>query len=99
MIDKAPKKVEKGRFPEVEPSINQISIPVEILSDRSVATLEAVTEYMFDVLHLSYHEIALLLKRDDRTIWTCYHRAKSKRNKNSLNSNEEINPNKKRKDG
>lgn len=54
-------------------------LPVSILSDRSLATLEAIVEYMKDVLGLSYHEIAELLKRNDRTIWTCYHRAKRKR--------------------
>jgi uncharacterized protein (DUF4213/DUF364 family) len=56
-----------------------ISIPIDVLADRSVATLEAVVEYMHDTLQLSYHEIAALLKRNDRTVWTCYHRAKKKR--------------------
>jgi hypothetical protein len=27
---------------------------------------------------MSFHEIAVLLNRDDRTIWTCYNRAKKK---------------------
>lgn len=81
MIDKTPKKSEKDRIKDFEEHPeNQPSIPISILSDRSVATLEAVVEYMHDVLHLSYHEIAVLLKRNDRTIWTCYHRAKQKRN-------------------
>jgi hypothetical protein len=56
-----------------------VSIPVSVLSDRSVATLESVVEYMKDTLGLTYHQIAILLKRDDRTIWTCYNRAKKKR--------------------
>ena len=36
-------------------------------------------EYLKDKLNLTYHEIAVLLNRDDRTIWTCYNIAKKKR--------------------
>ena len=72
MLDKNPDKQE-------EVGHSEISIPVHILADRSVASLESVVEYMHDILFLSYHEIAVLLKRNDRTIWTCYHRAKKKR--------------------
>lgn len=60
---------------------NEINIPISVLSDRSLAALESVVEYMKDKLGLSYHEIAMLLKRDDRTIWTCYNRARKKRAK------------------
>jgi len=56
-----------------------INIPCSILNDRNVAVLEAITEYLKDKKGLTYHEIALLLNRDDRTIWTCYYRAKRKR--------------------
>jgi DNA-binding NarL/FixJ family response regulator len=56
-----------------------LTIPVSVLSDRSVAILESLVEYMKDSLGLSYHQIAEMLNRDDRTIWTCYHRAKKKR--------------------
>jgi len=59
--------------------MTDINIPVSVLSDRRVATLEAIVEYMKDVLKLSYHEIAVELKRNDRTIWTVYQRAKKKR--------------------
>ena len=60
---------------------SEVSIPISVLADRSVASLEAVVEYLKDSLHLTYHEIAELLNRDDRTIWTCYNRAKQKRAK------------------
>jgi hypothetical protein len=56
-----------------------IEIPVEIFQDRNVAVLERLSEYLKDRLNLTYHEIAVLLNRDDRTIWTCYNRAKKKR--------------------
>ena len=55
-----------------------ILIPLSIFLDRSVSVLEAVSEYLKDSKELSYHEIAVILNRDDRTIWTCYNRAKKK---------------------
>ena len=61
--------------------ITKNCIPFSVLADRRLATLEAVVEYMKEKLNLSYHEIAELLNRDDRTVWTCYHRAKKKRGK------------------
>lgn len=66
---------------EIELSKKEINIPVSIFTDRSLASLEVVVEYLKDKENLSYHEIAILLNRDDRTIWTCYHRAKIKRKK------------------
>ena len=58
------------------------SIPLAVLSDRSVSVLEAVVEYLHDKKSYSFHEIAIMINRDDRTIWTCYSRAKKKRGKN-----------------
>ena len=64
---------------EEEKLSSGISIPISVLSNRSLATLEAVVVYMKDSLNLTYHQIAELLNRDDRTIWTCYNRAAKKR--------------------
>jgi hypothetical protein len=80
VVDITPHKKKVHSDIDIIPSL--ISIPVSVLSDRSVATLEAVVEYLKEVLGLSYHEIAVLLNRDDRTVWTCYQRAKKKRSKN-----------------
>jgi len=55
-----------------------VDIPSSILRDRSLAPLESITEYLKDQQGMSFHEIAVLLNRDDRTIWTCYSRAKKK---------------------
>jgi hypothetical protein len=54
-------------------------IPSFVFRDRSVAVLECMVEYMKDNRSLTFHEIAVLLNRDDRTIWTVYRRAKLKR--------------------
>jgi len=70
------KKIEEKKKSDLNYNID---IPVEIFQDRKVAVLERLSEYLKDKLALSYHEIAVLLNRDDRTIWTCYNRAKKKR--------------------
>jgi hypothetical protein len=41
--------------------------------------MESVVFYMKDDLEKSYHEIAVYLNRDDRTIWTVYNRALKKK--------------------
>jgi hypothetical protein len=65
--------------PRADDVKQEIKIPVSVLANRSVATLEAVVAYLKEKCNLSYHEIAVLLHRDDRTIWTCYHRVQKKR--------------------
>jgi len=58
-----------------------ITIPSSIFRDRSLSVLEAMVEYFKEKKQMKYSEIARLLNRDDRTIWTAYKRAKEKRNK------------------
>ena len=58
-----------------------LDIPLKILQDRTVAVLEAIVEYLREEKDLRYSEIAELLNRDQRTIWTVYSRAKAKRKK------------------
>ncbi len=58
-----------------------MQIPTLVLRDRRISVLEGIVEYLKDEKKLTYHEIAVMLNRDDRTIWTCYNRAKTKRRK------------------
>ena len=53
-------------------------VPVSIFANREISAFEALATYLRDFYKLSYHEIALLLQRDDRTIWTVCHRASIK---------------------
>ena len=53
-------------------------LPISIFVDRNYAILESIVKYLKENYNLSYHEIAILLKRNDRTIWTVYNRAKKK---------------------
>jgi hypothetical protein len=55
-----------------------ISVPVSVFADRDISALEALVKYLKDTCDFSYHEIAVLLNRDDRTIWTTHNRRKSK---------------------
>ena len=53
-------------------------IPVSALSNRSFSTLESVVGFIKE-FDYSNHEVAQMLKLDDRTIWTVYDRVKKKR--------------------
>jgi hypothetical protein len=59
--------------------LEDVSVPLVVISDRSLSVLESISEYLHDSLHLSFNEIACVLHRDNRTVWTVYHRAKKKR--------------------
>ncbi|MFH1849935.1 MAG: hypothetical protein ABH879_07185 [archaeon] len=55
------------------------SIPLPLLCIRELSILEVITEYLKETKKLRYCQIAALISRDDRTVWTAYHRAKVKR--------------------
>lgn len=59
----------------------EVSIPIHILKDRTLAPLEAISMYLKDARGRTYHQIAELVNRNDRTIWTCYNRGKKKNDK------------------
>ena len=71
----------KKKMPEkfVVTEISPYSIPVSILQDRNLSVLENVVSYLKNTFGLTYHTIAVLLNRDDRTIWTVYQRANKKK--------------------
>lgn len=58
-------------------------VPLPVFRDRSLSFLEALTEYLKENFNLKYCQIAALLNRDQRTVWTVYKRAKIKRRKNA----------------
>ncbi len=55
-----------------------IAIPIEILKDRELSALEAIVRYLKDEHNLTYSQIATMLQRDDRTVWTTYQRSLKK---------------------
>ncbi len=56
-----------------------LAIPSSIFKNRDLSVLEAITVYLRDKKGMKYAEIARLLNRNDRTIWTSYQRAKKKK--------------------
>jgi hypothetical protein len=68
------------KFPsKLVEKISPYKIPVSILKDKKLSVLENIVCYLKDNFSLSYHNIAVLLNRDDRTIWTVYQRAQKKK--------------------
>ena len=55
-----------------------ISIPLSIFRNRKVSFSESLIHYLRSQLGMRYHEIAVILNRDDRTIWTLSHRFEAK---------------------
>jgi predicted MarR family transcription regulator len=56
-----------------------INIPSFVFKDRTLSVLEVMVEYLRDNKKMRFHEIAMIINRDDRTVWTVYRRAKLKR--------------------
>ena len=54
------------------------SIPIEVFSNPELGILEALIKYLKEDTGLSFSEIADLLSRDERTIWTAYNNARKK---------------------
>lgn len=69
----------KKKMPEkIIPKATRYWIPAGILNDKVLSVLESIVRYLKDEYNLNYHKIALLIKRDDRTVWTVYKRAMMK---------------------
>lgn len=58
---------------------SEIEIPLAIIGNRRLSTLESIICYLKDVLGMKYCDIARLIGRNDRTVWTCYQRSRKKR--------------------
>ncbi len=54
-----------------------LMIPCAIFT-KKLSTFESICKYLKESRGLTYHQIAVLLKRDDRTIWTVYNNATKK---------------------
>ena len=58
-------------------------VPSSIFQDRSAAVLETLVGYLKEKRQLPLRSIAMLLNRDERTIWTAYHRGSLKPKKHA----------------
>ena len=56
----------------------RLRVPVKILADRRFSILENVVRYLRDEAGLRQIEIANILGKDRRAVWTVYNRARKK---------------------
>ncbi len=56
----------------------KIVIPLSVFSGTKLSALETIVTYLKENSSLTYHEIAVLINRDERTVWTVYQRARKK---------------------
>ncbi|MEK6936822.1 MAG: hypothetical protein AABW58_02005 [Nanoarchaeota archaeon] len=66
------------RFKNKLDAKSEYSVPISVFSNLKLSVLESIVKYMKETEKLSYHNIAVLLKRDDRTVWTIYSRCLKK---------------------
>ena len=74
MTHTASKRKEKSIVKE-----SKFYIPVSIFTDRKLSVLESIVGYLKEKFNLRYSEIAALLNRDERNMWTVYNRYKKKK--------------------
>ena len=70
-------KKRKEKLPVKE---SELVIPASIFTDRKFSVLESIVAYLKDSFGMRYSQIATLLNRDERNIWTIYSRAMKKKN-------------------
>jgi len=56
----------------------EFMIPLELFRKTRLTVFEALVTHLKEIEGLRYRQIAILLNRDERNIWTVYHRAKKK---------------------
>ncbi|MBD3354788.1 hypothetical protein GF361_02275 [Candidatus Woesearchaeota archaeon] len=59
-----------------------VTIPLSKFSDRKLSVLEHIVEWLRENYDLKFSEIAKMIARDPRTVWTIYSRVKKKHETN-----------------
>jgi len=67
------------REKEVVEVHSNVMLPTYIFRNTSLSVLEAIVDYLKEHQGLSLREIAMLLDRDERNVWTVYSRALKKK--------------------
>lgn len=71
-------KTASRKYPQKFITKGKVWVPSAVLVGTKLSAQEAVVTFLHEKKNLTFHEIAVLLKRDDRTIWTAYQRGKAK---------------------
>lgn len=72
MYYKLANKSRKKRLP------SKFYIDLEIFRNTKLSPSETIVKFLKDIQGLSFREIAKILERDERNIWTLYNRARKK---------------------
>jgi hypothetical protein len=67
------------------------SVPLPLFADKELGILEVIVKYTKENLTLTYSQIAIIINRDQRTVWTTYHKAIIKHKEPFKIENEEYN--------
>ena len=65
-------------FKLLEPKPDSLMVPISIFQDRRLGLLESLVVHLKEKEGLKFAEIAKLLNRDHRTIWTTHAKARKK---------------------
>ncbi|MEA2036977.1 MAG: hypothetical protein U9O94_05680 [Nanoarchaeota archaeon] len=57
-----------------------VHLPLSVFNNENLSALETITKFIKEEIGLNYSQIALLLNRDERTIWGAYDSSKKKMN-------------------
>ncbi|MBD3163711.1 hypothetical protein GF323_00760 [Candidatus Woesearchaeota archaeon] len=63
----------------IESADDSLLLPAELFRKRKLSVLESTCTHMKESFGYSYHKIASILGRDERTVWTAVNRARNKR--------------------
>jgi len=63
---------------KISVNMSEYDIPFTKLKPEKLSILELVCVYLKDTFELSYHDIGIMIQRNEKTVWTCYNRAKKK---------------------
>jgi len=66
-----------------EKSEKSVLIPSSILKEKNLGILESIIKHLKEDFNFNYHQISILLERDERAIWVAYNKA-SKKNQGKL---------------
>ncbi|USN45870.1 MAG: hypothetical protein H6502_01935 [Candidatus Woesearchaeota archaeon] len=72
------RKQNESLFTRVTSSQSSASVPLSVFSDRRLTIFEALVYHLHHEKKLAYKDVAKLLCRDNRTIWTVFKRAEKK---------------------
>ena len=79
----------KGRRKKKISLIGTVSIPITIFT-KELGSTEAIVKYLKENMKLRYSQIAKLLNRNERTVWTVYNKAIKKKKEELKVSNTEV---------